>query len=465
MEKFKVLFIYPNLTLVSTLPNNLALLAGCIKEKGYGFKIFDTTLYQNMEVTNDDLRVRRMQVRPFNIKERGVEVKKTNMYDDFKKLVNNYKPNLIAATVLDDTVEMALSLVNILSPEDKKIPVIFGGVHVFFNKEKLIKNENVDILCIGEGEKAIIELCCALKNNLPVDSIKNLWIKKKDGQLIKNQLSPPIDINSLPFEDFSIFEKKRLYRPMQGKILSTVPINFDRGCPYQCSFCDAPSINKMFQGCGYHNYYRRKSVDRIKKEICHQVNRHNVEYFYFNSETFLTVPFQEVKEFAKMYSKFKIPFWCQTRIETITDEKIKLLKEVNCDRISVGIEHGNEDFRRTILKKFFSNEDVIKAFKILNKYQLKVSVNNMIGFPEETRELIFDTIKKIGSSEGTPMGTSSLKMPQISQDELEGLLRTFVLYVKMPRFYFPKIREAEQLNKQGDETLAELREIFFEKYF
>jgi len=503
MEKFKVLLVYPNLMLVSTLPNNIALLASCIKKEGHDVKVFDTTLYQTTEITNDELRVERMQVRPFDMKKRGVETKGGDVYEDFIKVVDGYKPNLIAVTVVDDTVEMGLSLIDSLDFKNKNIPIVFGGVHVFFNKEELIKNENIDMLCIGEGEETIVELCYALKNGLSAENIKNLWVKKKNGKVIKNQLRPPVDINNLPFEDFTVFEKKRLYRPMQGKIVSTVPINFDRGCPYQCTFCDAPSINKMFQEIGCYNYYRQKNIERIRSEIQYQVKKHNIEYLYFNSETFLSMPIQKLKEFAKMYSEFKIPFWCQTRIETVTEEKMKLLKEMNCDRISVGIEHGNENFRKNMLKKTFSNKDIIRAFEILNTYKLKVSVNNMIGFPDETRELIFDTInlnrkikadsvngfifqpylgtalreycvKKgylsnrriaIGSSEGTPIGTSPLKMPQISKEELEGLLRTFVLYIKMPKSYFPKIKKAEQLNEEGNKVLSELREIFFKKYF
>ena len=64
-----------------------------------------------------------------------------------------------------------------------------------------------------------------------------------------------------------------------------------------------------------------------------------------------------------------------------------------------------------------------------------------------------------------PIGSSVLTMPQLSREEIEGLLRTFVLYVRLPEEYYPKIREAEQLNKEGDLVLEELREIFFNEYF
>lgn len=500
MEPFKVLLVYPNLMLVTQLPNNIALLAAVLKKQGCEVRLFDTTFYQTTDKTNDEMRVERMQVRKFNIKDVGLKVKKQNMYDDFKKVVREYNPDLIGVSVVDDTVVMGLSLIK--QADCKNIPVVFGGVYATFNTEQLLKQKEVNIVCIGEGEEALAELSHSLKNNLPYDNIKNLWIKKNDGAVLKNPIRPPVDINSLPYEDFSIFGKKHIFRPMQGKMLATIPINFDRGCPYRCSFCAAPALLGLYKNNGS-NYYRVKSTDRIYREMRYYVDRYPVSFFYFNSETFLTMPIKRLKEFAKMYSEFQLPFWCQTRIETIAEEKIKILKNMNCDRISIGLEHGNEEFRRKVLRKEFSNQQVLQAFKILNKYNIKASVNNMIGFPDETRKLTFDTIRLnrklkadavngfvfqpysgtelrrysiekgylpdgkelINSRSGTPIGSSVLNMPQFTRDKIEGILRTFSLYVRMPESCFPKIRKAEQLNKNGDVALEELKEIFFREYF
>jgi radical SAM superfamily enzyme YgiQ (UPF0313 family) len=500
MGKFKVLLVYPNLMLISTLPNNVALLSACLKEEGNDVKLFDATLYRTSEKSNDEMRVERMQVRRFDLKESGVTLKQTDIYDDFTKAVDEYRPDLIAVSVVDDTVKMALELVQMAQCKQKGIPVIFGGVHTYFNAEHLMKNPSVDMLCVGEGEITMKKLCEAFKQRHSLKNVPNLWFKETQGTIVKTDLVPLIDINTLPFEDFSIFEEQRFFRPMQGRIVKTVPINFDRGCPYQCTFCNAPAISKIYTQTGRQPYFRRKSIERVYSEIKHQLERYKVEYLYFNSETFLSMPLENLKEFAEMYSEFRIPFWCQTRVETVTDEKIKILKEMNCDRISFGLEHGNEEFRRKMLKKNFSNEMVIKAFEVFNKHEMKVSVNNMLGFPDETRELIFDTIKlnrqiKADSingfifqpytgtelrkyciekgylvegqqiEAGTPIGDPALNMPQLSKEELMGLLRTFVLYVKMPESYYPKIKIAEQLNEEGDIALGELRDVFFAEYF
>jgi hypothetical protein len=258
----------------------------------------------------------------------------------------------------------------------------------------------------------------------------------------------------------------------------------------------------MYKNEGF-RYFRKKEIERVYQEIEYYIKQYNVEYLYLNSETFLSMSLAKMRDFAQAYSSFRLPFWCQARIETITEKKIEILKEMGCDRLSIGIEHGNEEFRTKILNKHYSNKAVIRAFEILEAYGMKTSVNNVIGFPDETRELIFDTINlnrevksdsvngfvfqpysgtklrqycvdkgyipanfQVGfDDKGTPIGSSILDMPSISKSELEGLLRTFSLYVKMPKSFYPKIEIAEHLNEEGDQALAELKEIFFRDYF
>lgn len=459
-------------------------------------QIFDTTFYRITEKSIDDIRVEHMQLRPFNLKEKGVDYKNTDVFEDFLSLVLDYRPGLIGISATDDTYDLGIELVSRINKDG--IHIVVGGVHPTFCPEEVIANPVVDSICVGEGERALPELCLKLQAKKDITHINNIWVKK-DGHIFKNRLSNLININSLPYEDFSLFEEKRFFRPMQGKVFRMIPVPIDRGCPFNCAFCAAPLQRKLYYDAVQDQYFRVKSVKRVIDELQHQVKTYKADYIYFNSETFFAGKENDIEIFAGEYSaSVGLPFWCQTRIETITKKRIELLEKMNCDRISIGLEHGNEEFRKKVLKKHFTNQQVLEAFRILGASRIPVTVNNIIGFPDETRELAFDTIKlnrQIRADSinayfftpysGTPlrqyclekgyispgvktdnlMRSSVLDMRQFSAEEIKGLVRTFPLYVKMPESYFDKIKLSEQLNREGDIMLAELREVYLKEYF
>ena len=358
---------------------------------------------------------------------------------------------------------------------------------------------------MGEGEYAILNFCKALANNESTDNIKNFWIKKKDGTIIKNDLGPLVNVNELPYPDYSIFEPERFYRPMQGKVLKILPMELHRGCPYTCAYCEDPSQNLLYKSRGIaKTYHRSKSPKRVIDELHYLIDKYGANYIYFNVETFFAMPNKDFIELADVYSKeIRLPFWLQTRPETITEERISLLKKMNVSNINVGIEHGNEKYRKEYLKRAMSNQLIIDALKILDNANLPVTVNNIMGFPDETRELIFDTInlnrsiksatinaylynpypgtalyevcKKKGylpkegdekaidthlSTEAFPYFKTILNLPTISKSELCGLQKTFVLYSKLPRNEFKRIKIAEQHDEEGDEMFDLLSKTY-----
>ena len=493
---FKVLFIYPNTMMATLVPISISILSACLKEKGIEVDLFDTTYYPTEEINFEMKKVELLQIKPFSYVEKGVGFIQTNMYDDLRKKVSDFQPDLVAITIVEDTYELALSLLHAI--REVPVPVIAGGVFVTFCPEKVIAQEDVDIICLGEGEAALVDLCEAMASGSEVNRVPNLWVKS-EGQVHRNPMRKLTDINSLPFIDYDVFDKKRLYRPMMGKIYTMVHVEVDRGCPYDCTYCEAPSLRKRFQreGCG--TYYRRKRVDRVMTEMEHLVEKYKPDYVNFNSETFLARPLDELKGFANQYRRrIRLPFWCQTRPETVTEEKIRILKEMNCQNLQFGIEHGNEEFRSKMLNRHCSNERILEALHTVEKYGIAYTVNNIIGFPGETRELVFDTIRlnrqinptTINCYMFTPYrGTrlyqycvengyldpdakvhqlldgAPLKMDTISYQELKGLQRTFSLYAKMPESEFDQIRVAERFDEEGNRTFEELSRLYREKYF
>ena len=121
MSKFKVLLVYPNLQMINLLPSNIGVLAACLKQNGFDVKVFDSTLYKTEDKSLDEIRVEHLQLRPFNLSEKGVEYKKTDIYNDFQKAVKHFKPNLIVVEKAFFSKNRNASLLNVLVDEIKSI--------------------------------------------------------------------------------------------------------------------------------------------------------------------------------------------------------------------------------------------------------------------------------------------------------------------------------------------------------
>jgi radical SAM superfamily enzyme YgiQ (UPF0313 family) len=492
----KILIIYPNEMLLNPPPVSMGLFTAILKKEGFELDLFDTTWYCTSEISSDEAKEENLQVRPFDFGERDLKIKDENPFEELDKKLAESKPDLVLISVLEPTYNQAISLLDVVAKHN--IPVVAGGVFPTFSPEIMISHKNVKYICVGEGEDAILELCIAIRDNKPTDNIDNIWEKKDDGTIVKNKIRPVVDLNSLPTPDYSLFPPERLYRPMAGKVWRTVPIETNRGCPFQCAYCNSPSQLKMYRDNKAGMFFRKKNIDRVCNEITELVERWDAEYIYFLSDTFLLMTDKEFDKFIDFYSTLKLPFWMQTRPETVTLDSMKRLKEVGCHRMSMGVEHGNEEYRKRMLKKPTKNKEIIQATKWIAEAGIPLSVNNIIGFPEETRDLVFDTInlnrELVFDStnayvytpfRGTPLydyceennlfinkedrnsltkGNSQIKT-YLPQEELNALRRTFSLYAKMPEEYWPTIKLAEKDDEKGKEAYKVLREKYIELFW
>lgn len=317
-----------------------------------------------------------------------------------------------------------------------------------------------------------------------------------DGKMLKSALPDPVEANDLPLPDYDDFEESRFYRPMQGKLWRMFPIETFRGCPYTCAYCNSPSQMQVYKD-EEKKYFRMKWLDKVRAEIRHVVDKYKADSIYFWADTFLSYHDDDFEKFCDMYAEFKLPFWIQTRPETITAHKLQRLKDVGLLRISFGLEHGNEAFREKYLQRKVPNARLIERLKIPHELGIPFSVNNIMGFPDETRELVFDTIelnRQIHSDginaysftpfHGTPLRVLAeaqgligpddivrsitkptlLNMPQFPPERIEGVRRCFVLYTKMPKSRWPEIKKAEELTPEGEALWKALREECLAKY-
>ena len=516
-NKFKVLFVYPNIEMRTIPPVGIATISALLKENNIEVDVFDGTRYTDYYL-NPDLdydtshekfnrmdihkdRVNNSNVNAFDWGDRDISLKTSSIFTDFTNKIEKYGPDLIAMSIVENTYDLGLQLLN--SVYDN-IPVVMGGVFATYAPEICINDPKVDFVCRGEGEYPMLDLCNALAQGKDPSSILNIWHKSIDGTITRNPLRPAIDINQLPIADYTIYEPELFYTPMQGKVWRIVGFETQRGCPYTCTYCNSPSNNYTYRKENAGNFYRKKSVENLKTEMDYLVKNFNPELIYFVADTFLALSHSELDEFSEFYQDYKLPFWMNTRAETIDDHSAEHLAKMNCLRFNIGIEHGNEKFRKEVLKRGVKNDAMVRAFEIAASYadEYTCVANSIIGLPTETPKLIMDTIelnrrlpdeivaagafvfapywgtplRDLAISEGyispdqvctggsNTSGSSVLNMPQLSIEEIDGFMRTFSFYVKFPRERWPEVDLANKFDKIGNEKFSNLREEYANTY-
>lgn len=282
---------------------------------------------------------------------------------------------LIGINSFASTAKRANRIIHFL--KQLNIPIVYGGVHATICPDDCIKR--ADIVCVGEGEGAILEIVDAIEKNKDHSKIKNLWVNK-DGKIIKNPVRSLIDdVDFLPFPDYEIqthyiLDKGKIRKFREHDLGGQIFFLTGRGCPYGCDYCSNCLLNELYKN-------KRKKILRwhspryiIGGILLLRKKFPSLSYFDIRDDTFSLRPLEQIREFCQLYKeKVNMRFKCLGDPKTISDEKIKLLVDAGCTDIIIGIQ-GSERTNREIYHRAQTDKDVLNAARILNKYKGKLTV-------------------------------------------------------------------------------------------
>lgn len=485
----KILLIYPSRVGRGNIPINIPILQAVLKREGHEVRIFDSNNYRWTQWGM--LQTRLGMFKKTDEDRYNDMLFESDVYEDFDAIIKEFSPDVVAVSCLTTDFPFSLTLVKAAKKINPEIISLYGGIHPTIAPEQVISHSEVDYVCVGEGEDTLVEFLEYLKHGRDVSTVRNLVTKKGDA-VIKNRMRPLVSLENIPFQDFSGFETFHFYRPFDGKVYSMASIEVSRGCLFPCSYCVNHSLRGLYKGLG--TYHRVKSVARAIEEIVFLKNKYNFEFIRFWDEDFTSHNIEFLKEFSQAYiEKVHMPFLVYARCETITDEKVRILKDMGCKTFAVGIESGNEWIRKNVLNRHVSNQTIVEKIAIVHKAGIRVSAYNMIGLPFETRSTIFDTInlnreamtatssvvflepypatkimdilvkEKLVASDYIAeyrMNEPHFIPKDMKKEELIGLLKTFPLYVNLPRYTFPLIRICERKGILPDLAQRLLRNIY-----
>jgi radical SAM superfamily enzyme YgiQ (UPF0313 family) len=465
---------------------------GILKSKNHDVKLFDCTFYKNWAEGELDYNTQNQQYQPTEYS-KLVKYIESDIFDEFQKLVNSFEPDIIFWSAISShihgegeyaNIQYGNMLVEKISTSAKKIA---GGLQPTGEpKQMLTRFPNVDFFIMGESELVLTELADKIDQRKELLTTNGL-IWKKDGKIIINKPQQIIsDMDAISTYDYSMFDDQVFLRPYNGRVVRGVDYELSRGCVYACSYCVETTIQQYYgfteitdQGIikNASAYLRSKSAKRIFAEMNTLNQKFGIEYFRCQDTNFLTIDHNVLNELSELINSSGLPIYLyvETRPEGINKSSVELLKKMKVDGVGMGIEVSSEAFRKNHLNRFPAQDKIIEAFSLLKDAGIKRTSYNIIGLPNETEDMIIDTIKFNSVLQpdnitvafyspylGTKLQTESEKLGDFDSYEynVDNQLRTVTKSSKIDKdlLNFYK-KNFTKLVRDGLEKLNELKKI------
>lgn len=275
-------------------------------------------------------------------------------------------------------IEALMSQVKSIAPN--VITIVGGGMMTSDPIPAMTALHGVaDYGVIGEGEITVAELCEALANDKPIESVDGLIYRLPSGEFHTTSHRADIDdIDKLPLPDYEGFNYQAYLDENpevdNGKCYSRAAIIGGRSCIYNCTFCFHPT--------GSH--YRQRSIDSILEEIKYLIDHYSVNYIALREELFAK-DLDRVLEFCKRIVDYPVVWSIQLRVDSVCPEMVAALKASNCRYVFLGIESADNRILKSMRKRI-TIEQVEQALQSTISAGLDTRSTIIIGDAEETEE-------------------------------------------------------------------------------
>jgi radical SAM superfamily enzyme YgiQ (UPF0313 family) len=257
---------------------------------------------------------------------------------------------------------------------------VIGGPHITLCYEEYLKdNPDFSFGFIGEADINFLEFCRRIEQGKSVEDIPGLAYRK-DGRIIGVERELIIDLDELPRPNFDVIENF-------SWVDFRYPLLTSRGCPYKCNFCSVPLISSK--------RFRTRSPADCIDELARVTREKGITCFEILDDN-LTLNMKRAKEFcnALIESKLNLSWYCHNgiRADRLDQELADLMAKAGCTSIAFGIESGDQEvFRRVI--KGEELQHIVDAINMTKKAGMKTVGYFIIGLPGDNLQAVKTTIK------------------------------------------------------------------------
>jgi radical SAM superfamily enzyme YgiQ (UPF0313 family) len=258
----------------------------------------------------------------------------------------------------------------------------------------------LDFVVRGEPEETVKELIGRLEgwkdarmegqaSNPPIFQSSILSLQdvrgiayRRDGQIIINPDRPFVeDLDTLPIPRHELLPLERYKLPIVGGRYTFVVTS--RGCPAGCRFC--------IKHVTYQNTFRFRSPAHIMQEVQKLVDLGTTN-IHFEADLF-TINREQVLGLcqALVDSGLPVRWTCNSRVDFVDEELLRVMGRSGCWMISWGIESGSPEILQRV-RKGIRPEQVEQALRWSRAAAIRNWGYFILGLPGETEETIQQTI-------------------------------------------------------------------------
>lgn len=271
------------------------------------------------------------------------------------------------------------------------VPIFVGGEHATAAWRYLLaKCPEVTVCVLGEGELTAVDIADWIDGKHPIDDIAGIAIRK-DGSPHRNvgraRVRQP---ETLPRPAWHLFPMEEYLSRGLGHGVNrgrSIPMLATRGCPFQCTFCSAPSM--------WTTRYVVRPVEDVVDEIESYIDRYAIT----------NVDFEDLTAFIKrdwilafcgelqrrgVRVTYQLP--SGTRSEALDRAVLEALYRTGCRNITYAPESGSQRTLQRIRKRVHLDR-MLDSMGAAVDVGIVTKVNMIIGFPFEERRDIFETLR------------------------------------------------------------------------
>jgi anaerobic magnesium-protoporphyrin IX monomethyl ester cyclase len=300
--------------------------------------------------------------------------------------VNEIKPDIYAISFTTPRRDLAFETIAKVNSLGFKMLMVAGGAHPTIDPQDVLKNTQIEVCILGEGEETTTELIEKVKEKRSIIDVVGTVSNQKN-----NGLRPLLrDIDFFPAWELIDFENYDVAVSKKKRMAYLLPI---RGCPNFCTYCSNP-VWKLEKP-----WIRQRSPKNIAEEINYLYGR-GIREIYLRSDTF-NVDIKWCLEVCNEIEKLGLKgmtFQCNLRADKLNDELAQKLNDIHVWLVHIGLESANDRVLKGIGKNA-TQTDNVRTLELLKKYHVKVYGFLMLyNAWESNGKLEYETIEEVNNT-------------------------------------------------------------------